>query len=267
MSSGRIDPYYEWLGIQPSEQPADFYRLLGIARFEGNIKVIERAADRQMGYIRQFQAKHPSEVSELLSQLSLARITLTDQEKKRLYDGSLKNGHGKSQTDSPVPSPPTKTPNKIWYTQSYGIPLGPFTIEELQARVKAKEVRPDTMVREGPKGRWTLAREVPRLLDLAVSSPPPPETVPQYPNLEPVADQPDLLAGPIPAPEERSPGRDVWVCPKCRWPVPKPKTHCSRCGFVKKVSGSRHTDKYILVMLFLMALAVIAVAIALLIKG
>ena len=275
MGSGRIDPYYEWLGIQPSEQPVDFYRLLGIARFEDNPTVIERAADRQMGFIRQFQVKHPAEVADLLGQLSLARITLINGEKKQLYDGALKNGQhfssegrcGSSQFGLPEPTP--KSPDDAWYFQSFGIPHGPFAIDDLRKRIKAKEVRADTMVRNGSSGRWVLAREVPRLFDLLVSSPPAPGVVsqPKVVNLAPITEKPDLLSGPLPAPEERSPGKNVWVCPQCRWPVPKPKTHCARCGFVKGVRKNRRAENLILVMLFLIALAIIAVAIALLIKG
>ena len=40
-----FDPYREWLGIEPHEQPADFYRLIGIARFEADLGRIAAAAD------------------------------------------------------------------------------------------------------------------------------------------------------------------------------------------------------------------------------
>ena len=51
-----FDPYYEWLGIRPKDQPPNHYRLLGIDLFEENLNVIERAADRQMAHIRTYQA-------------------------------------------------------------------------------------------------------------------------------------------------------------------------------------------------------------------
>ena len=51
-----FDPYYEWLGIPARDQPPNWYRLLGIERFEANANVIERAADRQMGHLRTFQS-------------------------------------------------------------------------------------------------------------------------------------------------------------------------------------------------------------------
>ena len=36
-----LDPYYLWLGIPPSEQPPNHYRLLGVSAFESNEQVIE----------------------------------------------------------------------------------------------------------------------------------------------------------------------------------------------------------------------------------
>ena len=54
-----FDPYYEWLGIPPDEQPADRYRLLGIRRFESNLKVIENAAERQLLLLKSFVQSRP----------------------------------------------------------------------------------------------------------------------------------------------------------------------------------------------------------------
>ena len=259
MNARRIDPYYEWLGIQPSEHPVDFYRLLGIARFETNVKVIERAADRQMGYVRQFQAKHPKDVADLLSQLALARITLANGDKKRLYDSSLQNTQVQSHPVTQQAA--AESPERVWYIQAFGIPQGPFTLDEMQARIKAKEVRADTMVRKGVDGRWMLAREARTLFDLPVSPPPAPGTgAPRFTDLEPIAEKPDLLSGPLPAPEDRTPGKNVWICPACRWPVPKPKIHCPRCGFMKRVNETKATERHTLLMVFFVAIAAIATA-------
>ncbi len=38
-----FDPYYEWLGIWPKDQPPNHYRLLGVELFEANSGVIQRA--------------------------------------------------------------------------------------------------------------------------------------------------------------------------------------------------------------------------------
>ncbi len=266
MADRSFDPYYEWLGIQPSEQPANFYRLLGIAKFEDNAKVIERAADRQMGYLRQFQTKHPAEVSQILSRLALARITLTDRQKKLDYDKSLNNGH--AQVRSGTPEPIADPPGDSWYVQLSGICQGPFTTAEMQARIRAREVREDSLVRNGKSSAWVLARQVPGLFDFTISAPPPPGTLtPKYARLEPVAKSSDPLLGPMPEPEDRTPGPNVWICRKCRWPVPRPKIHCPRCGHVKKVNDSGATEKTTLVMLLLIMAALSALLFVVLVTG
>jgi hypothetical protein len=85
-----FDPYYTWLGIPPHEQPANFYRLLGIQLFEPNQKVIDNAADRQMMLLRSFQNGPNSEESQrLLNEVSAARGWLLDPQKKAGYDHQL----------------------------------------------------------------------------------------------------------------------------------------------------------------------------------
>ena len=44
MATG-FDPYHRWLSIPPSEQPANHYRLLGVAAYEANVEVIQNAAE------------------------------------------------------------------------------------------------------------------------------------------------------------------------------------------------------------------------------
>lgn len=86
-----FDPYYEWLGIPPKDQPPNHYRLLGIEVFEPNLNVIERAADRQMGHVRTFQSgKHSRASQELLNRLSAAKVCLLNPQKKAEYDTELR---------------------------------------------------------------------------------------------------------------------------------------------------------------------------------
>lgn len=95
-----FDPYHEWLGIPPREQPANFYRLLGIATFERAPKVIENAADRQITHVRRLQAQHPTEATQVLNMLTKARVTLLS-EKRASYDRALT-----SASDTRVSAPP-----------------------------------------------------------------------------------------------------------------------------------------------------------------
>jgi WD40 repeat protein len=89
--SEQFDPYYTWLGIPPSEQPANHYRLLGITEFEDNESVISHAADRQMAHLRSLQmGKYARDAQRLLNELSAARVCLLNAAKKREYDEQLR---------------------------------------------------------------------------------------------------------------------------------------------------------------------------------
>lgn len=86
-----FDPYRKWLGIPPSEQPPNHYRLLGIGLYETDKDVISNAADRQMAHIRTFQTGKYSELSQqILNELSAARVTLLDAKQRAAYDEKLR---------------------------------------------------------------------------------------------------------------------------------------------------------------------------------
>ena len=86
-----IDPYYEWLGIPPKEHPPNHYRLLGLELFEENRGVIDTAANRQMSFIKQYQAGADSDLTEkLLNELATARICLLSPAAKKAYDQRLR---------------------------------------------------------------------------------------------------------------------------------------------------------------------------------
>ncbi len=102
-----FDPYRKWLGIPQWEQPPNHYRLLGINLFENDPDVIETAADRQMGHIRNYQAGKHSEWSQrLLNELSAARICLLNPEKKNAYDEKLRADLAVRRGDAVLAGPP-----------------------------------------------------------------------------------------------------------------------------------------------------------------
>ena len=89
--NAEFNPYREWLSIPLSELPANFYRLLGLSLFESDVNVIEKAADRQMTFVRTFQTGQYSRQSQqILNELAKARIILLNKEKKAQYDAKLK---------------------------------------------------------------------------------------------------------------------------------------------------------------------------------
>ena len=94
-----FDPYFKWLGIPPDEQPSNYYRLLGLQPFESNSDVIESQSLKQIAEIRNYQiGEHSEQATQLLNELSEARICLLDPERKAAYD--LKE---KGRVSSPKP--------------------------------------------------------------------------------------------------------------------------------------------------------------------
>lgn len=89
--SDHFDPYYEWLGIPPKNQPPNHYRLLAVDLFEPNAAVIDRAADRAMSQLRTFQSgPHGSLSQKLLNEVSNARVCLLDPQQRSVYDAELR---------------------------------------------------------------------------------------------------------------------------------------------------------------------------------
>lgn len=84
-----LDPYHRWLGIPSEEQPADHYRLLGLARFERNESVIKNAVQRQMAHVRTYQlGKHAELSQKLLNELADAKSVLLG-DKRDSYEAEL----------------------------------------------------------------------------------------------------------------------------------------------------------------------------------
>lgn len=96
----QFDPYYTWLGIPPSEQPADYYRLLGIKQFEDNREVISNAADQRMAHVRSFQTGPSARDSQrVLNDLSKAAGCLLNPRRKAMYDQHLQSSSVKTATE------------------------------------------------------------------------------------------------------------------------------------------------------------------------
>jgi len=113
MMSEAFDPYYSWLGIPPTEQPADYYRLLGLSRFESNAEVIANAAERQIRHVRTFQLGEKAEHSQtLLNELATARTCLMDSSRKAAYDQHL-HARMAEQNPPPVASPASATTSTV----------------------------------------------------------------------------------------------------------------------------------------------------------
>jgi formylglycine-generating enzyme required for sulfatase activity len=86
-----FDPYRKWLAIAPKDQPANYYRLLGVDAFEEDLDVIDAAADKQMGFVRQYQSgEHAADAARILNELATARLCLLKPASKAAYDAKLR---------------------------------------------------------------------------------------------------------------------------------------------------------------------------------
>lgn len=86
-----FDPYRKWLGIPPKDQPPNHYRLLGLENFEDDLDVVDGAAERQMGFVRQYQSgEHAADAARILNELATARLCLLKPATKAAYDKTLR---------------------------------------------------------------------------------------------------------------------------------------------------------------------------------
>jgi hypothetical protein len=122
-----FDAYHELLGIAPSEQPPNHYRLLGVTLFEATPTVIERAADRQMAHLRSFQVgKHSGDSQRLLNEVSRARHVLLSDTERAAYDGQLRARLAPAPQPAPQPMQPvTQLPLPPAFQQPYPQPIQP----------------------------------------------------------------------------------------------------------------------------------------------
>ncbi|MHB8973025.1 MAG: peptidase associated/transthyretin-like domain-containing protein [Pirellulaceae bacterium] len=123
-----FDPYYQWLGIPPEEQPPNHYRLLGIRLFEENSEVIQNASDRQMVHLRTFQnGPRATQSQKLLNEVATAKLCLLSPAKRAAYDAQLPAPQS-TPTGPPPPvsvEPAPETPGHIvWGTPPGTLPVG-----------------------------------------------------------------------------------------------------------------------------------------------
>jgi hypothetical protein len=141
-----FDPYYIWLGIPPEEQPADYYRLLGVRRFETNLEVIANAADQRVRHLRSMQTgKRQAETQRLLNEISSASGTLLDPDKRKEYDAKLRAKEAVQITRSATIQPaPLRTATPIPVAGTLPAPLSPKPIVEAHGQALAAAPSPIT---------------------------------------------------------------------------------------------------------------------------
>lgn len=105
-----FDPYHEWLGIPPSQQPADHYGLLGVPRLTASMDEIRSAAEQRMVYVRSFQTGPRSKYTQrLLNELANAKLCLSNPQTRAAYDSVLRERFS-APALPPVPHMPPAAP-------------------------------------------------------------------------------------------------------------------------------------------------------------
>jgi hypothetical protein len=100
--SKAFDPYHKWLGIQPHQQPASHYRLLGISEFEDDPDVIAHGADLRTRFLQDCQkGEHAEDAKKLLEEVAAARLCLLDTTEKARYDRRLRAAQAKATPERP----------------------------------------------------------------------------------------------------------------------------------------------------------------------
>lgn len=89
-----FDPLLEWLGIPPQNRPVDYYTLLGLGRFEGDVNLIIQAFQARQNLIQRYlQGPYAQEACELLAILAQAQACLLDPARKAAYDEQLRTAY------------------------------------------------------------------------------------------------------------------------------------------------------------------------------
>jgi len=133
-ADAQFDPYEQWLGIAPEDQPPHHYRLLGLEAFTEDCDRIAAAADARMAELRKFQrGKHAEDSQRLLNELAAAKLCLLDEGTKTTYDavlrGLLDAGQTPQSTMLGVPLP-EGSPDLAQVARVGPVPHVPEPVEE-----------------------------------------------------------------------------------------------------------------------------------------
>lgn len=100
MAKIKIDVYKEWLKINATNRPLNYYQLLRLKMFEDDISLIRKQYRDLNAYIRKFATGDYIEESQsLLNEMAKAMLCLTDAERKEDYDFRLGRKKDGVETD------------------------------------------------------------------------------------------------------------------------------------------------------------------------
>ncbi|MGO8751605.1 MAG: hypothetical protein ACLQNE_37160 [Thermoguttaceae bacterium] len=101
-STKTLDVYRDWLHIQETARPLDYYQLLKVPRFEDDAGKIRSSYRQLNAHVRKYATgEFGPESQRLLNELAKAMLCLTDAQRKREYDvsqGRKDEGTGRKRT-------------------------------------------------------------------------------------------------------------------------------------------------------------------------
>jgi hypothetical protein len=90
MAKVQIDVYRDWLGIQETNRPLNYYQLLRLKAFEDDPSKIRENYRKMNAHVRKYASgDYAAETQMLLNELAKAMLCLTDTARKLEYDVSL----------------------------------------------------------------------------------------------------------------------------------------------------------------------------------
>lgn len=97
-----FDPYLEWFGIEPSDHPVDFYKLIGMEPMEDDVALLDSTIQSHMERLHSLQSGARGKYTQdILNELAQARLVFSDPEHKQDYDDELELA---GQDDLVIPS-------------------------------------------------------------------------------------------------------------------------------------------------------------------
>ncbi|KKK63181.1 hypothetical protein LCGC14_2996870, partial [marine sediment metagenome] len=98
----QLDVYRDWLRIEETARPLNFYQLLRLKTFEDGTARIRDHYRKMNEHVRKFSTgDYAVQSQQLLNELAKAMLCLTDAQRKREYDASLgrkDTGEGRRRT-------------------------------------------------------------------------------------------------------------------------------------------------------------------------
>jgi hypothetical protein len=124
-----FDPYFQWLGIPPEEQPPTLYRLLGVRDFEPDRTVIAQAAAQRMQSLRQYQdGPRYQRATQLRTELSKAKVELLEPQRRAAYDLFLQQRNAPRPPSSVAARQPATVAAPAMPTPTAQVPVMPAPV-------------------------------------------------------------------------------------------------------------------------------------------